>query len=688
MKTLVISFVFLAALLQVPFEALYSQSRTTSLPRQISATKATVRLEAIDITANRVLSSSERLAAPATVLSAATIQSLGARQIADALAFVPGVFVRNYGGLGGLKTLSLRGASASQTAVLLDGVRVQSTQSGQFDFSTFPASMVEELEVLRGGGAAVFGGSAMAGAVNIRTKSHIQQAELRAEAEAASFQEFRGNLTGALPLDIFGTGKGGLSAGAEVQTAQGNYPFVFNDFGQNLLKERSNADIRQVSAHALLSSQSNRFSLQTRAFVRSSERGTPGAVVQGNIEMARARLGEDDVLLSVKAAYIPAEQVLFTILASGKFNTLHYRDPDARQFGLGGINERFFAQDFSLNGRLRFDETTNSPLVTVSHEWTFEHNRSTLQGNMLQPGVGTFVERINTGIAGKGDIRWKFSDNERTGALASNIAVRFDHFSDIGVAIAPLLGSAWILDSAWTLRGEWSWNFRPPAFNELYYLNFGNSRLQPERAQCWNVGVSWQGEQTIFGEVLFGRLRLKASIDGFFHRTQNQILAVQTTPFTISAQNIAEAQSYGVESRFHADLEQYLSLTLNYTYQRSTNETPTSFSRGKQLIYTPEHLASALAVWKHDISSLLRLHTGFSAQLVGGRFYLPSNSPESLLPAFAVVTAFCETTFILPQTQVSVRLQADNLFDEGYAVIRNFPMPGRALRLSTKAIFR
>jgi outer membrane cobalamin receptor len=650
----------------------------------------TARFAAVDITSSRISTSAARLSAPTSQMNAEAVRTLGARQVSDALSFMPGVFVRNYGGMSGLKTVSLRGASASQTAVLLDGVRVQSTQSGQFDFSTLPASMLEEIEVVRGGGAAVFGGNAMGGAINIRTKSSVARAEGHIEAEAASFQEFRGAASGALPFDLFGIGnsKGGIFAGAEYQTAQGNYPFPFNDFGQNLTLERMNADFRNLAGNVLLSAQSSRFSLQARCMARSSERGTPGAVVQGNVEMARARLGEDDALVSLRMAYIPAQQVLFTLLASGKWNTLHYLDPDARQFAANGIDERFRAQDLTVSGRLHFDETTTTPDVQVSHEWLVEHTASNLRGNMLQRDVGAYVERINTGISGKGDVAWKAFGTR----FANNLAVRLDFYSDVGTAISPLVGSAWMLDSAWTFRAEWSYNFRPPSFNELYYLNFGNSRLKPERANCSNLGASWKTEQTVYGESLYGTLRINASVDGFYHRTENQILAVQTSPFTISAQNIADAQSYGVETSVQAALEdekrQTVSLTLNYTYQRATNETPSSFVQGKQLIYTPEHCASGVVALARELSSDIRLNAGLTAQFAGARFYLPSNVSESLLPAFAVAGAFVESVLPIGTTQVIVRLQGDNLFNERYTVIRNFPMPGRSLRVSLRAVLR
>jgi len=326
--------------------------------------------------------------------------------------------------------------------------------------------------------------------------------------------------------------------------------------------------------------------------------------------------------------------------------------------------------------------------VQVSHEWLVEQNTSTLRGNMLQRDVGTFVERTNTAFAGKGDIAWKAFGTR----FAANAAVRLDFYSDVGTALSPLVGSAWTLDSAWVLRAEWSYNFRPPSFNELYYLNFGNSQLKPERANCFSLGTSWKTQQTIYGEILYGFFRLDASVDGFYHRTENQILAVQTSPFTVSAQNIADAQSYGIETSLQAVLEddrqQAATLTLNYTYQRATNETPSSFVRGKQLIYTPEHCASGILALKRSISPDIRVNTGLTAQFAGERFYLPSNAPESVLPAFGIVGVFAEMAFMIGSTQATARLQADNLFDERYAVIRNFPMPGRSIRASFRVALR
>jgi outer membrane receptor protein involved in Fe transport len=520
----------------------------------------------------------------------------------------------------------------------------------------------------------------MAGAVNLRTKSRITAPELTLAAEAASFQEFRAAVSGGVPFTE--QGNMGLVGYAEAQTTQGNYPFRFNEFGRDTTLERVNADAHFFAASLLGFAQIERWRLQGRVLTRFAERGTPGAVVQGSVEMARARLGEEDVLASFTANNAFTNQSLLTLLASAKFNTLHYRDPDARQFGANGINERFVAQDWSASAKLHFDETVNSPFLALSHEFLLETTVSDLRGNMLQRDVGNRVQRVNIGFAAKGELRVQLGKTTMFNELRMNAALRADSFSDVGNALSPLLGAAWVLDSIWTVRAQWSYNFRPPAFNELYYLNFGNTRLKPERADCWNVGVSFQHPSFLSTNLLQSASILSFASDIFYHRTENQIIAVQTSPFTVSAQNIEQVQTLGWEASLQAAFWENFSFQMNYTFQRATNETPSAFTRGKQLVYTPEHLASAVVNYKESW-----FQAGCTAQYVGNRYSLPANSADARLPAFFTLNCFAEATARIAQTPVRMRLQCDNVFDERYAVIRNFPMPARAVRATAEVKF-
>jgi outer membrane cobalamin receptor len=666
---------------------------STSTPSSSSSTtarRAAYKFDEVRVGGDRIQSPVARIAAPSSQIRSEEIQALGARQTADVLQLAPGAFVRNYGGMGGVKTLSLRGAGGAQTAALLEGVRVQSTQSGQFDFSALPAAFVEEIEIARGGAGALVGANALAGAVNIRLRGEIKRAELALEAENGSFEETRLALGGAFPLGVLGASKGGVLARVEYQSARGNYPFTFNAFGQNLELERNNADFRNIAALAAASAQTDdgRWTIQARAVGRISERGAPGAVVQGNIEMERARLDESDALTLVRISYIPAAQALFSFAVSGKFNVLAYRDPDARQFGANGLNERFLAEDFSASARFFFEESTPTTALEVRHEWTLEHIASYLRGNMFQPGVGNAVERLNTAIAARAELVRRFNGEAKnganagtSGALHASAALRADYFSDVGLALSPLVGAAWKADSLWTLRAEWSYNFRPPAFNELYYLNFGNVALKPERALCWNVGVSLAGEGGA-PDKGFGAALLEWTADAYWHVMENQILAVQQTPFTISAQNIASSEALGVETSLAAVWQSGLMFRAQYGFQRAVNLTKGDFSFGKQLVYTPSHLASAAALWKWEdfLGQAMSLRAGAQANYVGARYFLPDNSPEARLAPFATVGVSVEAEYRLPFANVSARLLLDNLFDARYAVIRNFPMPGRAAR--------
>jgi vitamin B12 transporter len=655
---------------------------TRTLAAQQTSITTTATLPAVTVIGKQVLPSRDRIATPSSVLTAAHIQLFGARQIADALAFVPGVFVKNYGGLGGLKTISLRGGTASQTAVLLDGVRVQSSQNGQFDFSTIPASLLESVEVVRGGGTAIFGGGTMSGAVNIRMKSLsvIERAEVSLSGEVASFEERRAFATVATPFSLpaLGIRSGSIVASGEYQTARGNYPFPFNDFGQTQTLQRDNADFRLATGMLFATVQTASempWRLQSRIIARSSERGSPGAVVQGNIEMLRARLADDDALALVTASHAPSTASTLTLLASLKRTSTLYTDPDARQFGASGINERFTAYDASLSARFHVNATGEQ---FPNYELLAEAAFADLAGNMLQRDVGNYIRRLNVALAANVDNNWRLGDAR----FASQAAMRLDYYSDAGAAVSPLLGTAWLLDSSTRFRGQWTYNFRPPAFNELYYLNFGTASLKPERSSAWSLGFT--GNSTFDNAP---QNRFTTSVDAFFHEVENQIIAVPTSPFTISAQNIARVQTYGLETSFEAVFGDVATLTTAYTFQRAVNETPGSFARGRVVMYTPEHLANATLRSAKLVLGNWQLQSGCTAQFVGSRYSLPSNAEESLLPAYALLNVFlqADVAFALdmgtPTVQAMLRLQCDNFFDERYAVIRNFPMPGRAVRL-------
>ena len=106
-----------------------------------------------------------------------------------------GVQVRSFGGPGQLSEISIRGSTGQQVIVLLDGVRLNTAQSGTVDLSTIPLAIVDRIEVLRGGGATQVGSGAIGGVINIVTKRPSGKPRTSASASGGSFGTWRGSLS-------------------------------------------------------------------------------------------------------------------------------------------------------------------------------------------------------------------------------------------------------------------------------------------------------------------------------------------------------------------------------------------------------------------------------------------------------------------------------------------------------------
>lgn len=610
----------------------------------------------VEITADKITERAASALAPVTIITHEELEKTGAWQISDALSFVPGMFIKNYGGLGGLKTVSLRGTTASQTAILLNGVPLNSVQNGQFDLSALPASLVDEIEVVRGGASSLYGGNAVGGAVNISTNGFKKEKSFKTNLQYGSFKSSLVSLQGSWKIHD----SAGISAIGEISQSAGDYPFKFNQFGENILLQRENGDFKNISGLLTAGFPFKSWQFSAQALARKTERGTPGAVVQGRVESARARLDESDLLFSLTSFKTISDDISLDILLSSKFNSLQYRDPD---FIFGTQNGESLFKSNDLNGRVSSKFFIHENMVDVSAETGLAE----LRGDNLQPGTGDYIRRQKGGIA---------AQIEREIAIDSVLkvvvhgALRFDHFSDIGNAFSPLAGVAVTPFKNFSLRSQWSYNFRPPSFTELYYLNYGNSDLKPERSHSLSFGAVWQPF-----------LKTLIEAETFLIRTNDQIVGVPKNPVQWSAQNIGLVITRGIELSVLLKISDGFSLRGSYTFQRATDESDQSYSKGKQVVYIPQHIATGIADYSFFTTDSFKSSAGVQAQFSGERFSLPDNSRDSRLSDYVITDA--NFTEQMTFRNFSVKLRADvlNIFNEEYSVIRNFPMPGRSFRI-------
>ncbi|MBI5324714.1 MAG: TonB-dependent receptor [Ignavibacteriae bacterium] len=412
-----------------------------------------------------------------STITKSELTKIGAVQISDVLQFIPGVFIKNYGGMGGFKNLSIRGTTAKQTILMIDGVRINSTQNGMSDLSIIPIDMVNEIEIVRGGNSALFGGNAIGGIVNLITRSIDTTSFIKGNLNYGSYDDFQTSINSKLISSVCD-----IDGSLEYLNSKGNYKFQVNDFGKIKILHRENADFENLSVSFSLNSKPSDLNYSIKGIGRISDRGTPGAVTQNNVENAFARLKENElILLGSSSLFINNNQIV-NITSLFRINDYHYHDPLLKWYSPNGLNEIFTNRDIQLTSKYSYK------YHKISTDLNVEACYSDIRGNMLQPGIGNYKKRSSFGISGHLENSFGiFNESDFT----YQMGLRADIFSDAGNAVSPLVGllyNAGFLPLK--LRFNYSYNFRPPNFNEMYYLNYGTANLLPERSHSFNLGLT------------------------------------------------------------------------------------------------------------------------------------------------------------------------------------------------------
>ena len=122
-----------------------------------------------------------------TVVTGEELEQRQIRHVADALRSVPGISVSRAGSFGGNTQVRVRGAEANHVLVLIDGIEVNDTVTGEFDFASLLSEDIERIEVVRGPQSGIWGSNALAGVINIVTRTGEGPLQIVGRGEAGSF---------------------------------------------------------------------------------------------------------------------------------------------------------------------------------------------------------------------------------------------------------------------------------------------------------------------------------------------------------------------------------------------------------------------------------------------------------------------------------------------------------------------
>ncbi len=625
-------------------------------------TGTTQNLRNLEVTASQ--QQPIRATAPVQTMHRARLEHLGNIGVSDAIKHFSGVTVNDYGGMGGLKTVSVRAMGSKHTAVSYDGVPVTDAQSGDIDISRFRLDNVETLTLTTAGADAIFRparffGSGATLAITSRRPDTSRPFGLKASVAAGSF----GYVSPSLRASWCPSGDYFITASADYLRADSRYPYTVANGDFPIKSHRKNSDIESVTGELNL----NLRNVEIKGYYFDSDRGLPGSVVFYN-DYASERLHDRNAFAQAVYKFSPARGL--TIRAIGKFNYSLSRYTDRRPIYPDGVRlENNTQRELygSLGALWRPSSALSATLVT---DLSGSDLRSNYENSPLP-------ERINWQTAAAASLtypRWR--------ATASMLATVINEHVVSGAAPAPVRRLSPALSASWRiipgrdlhLRASVADGFRVPTFADRYYSHIGNVNLKPEKSLQTNLGITWT-----LGAIRWLPL-FTVSVDGYFNRVTDKIVAVPTL-YVWTMRNIGLSHIGGVDATLQADFTLPADVTLSvqgaYSWQHARDNTKGSLTKGHRLPYTAEHSGSATISASHGPITI-----AYSVTANGVRYSAFRNGPDSRMDAYADHSLNATYTLSLRRCTLQLRAEALNLTNVNYQVIRYYPMPGRRWQCS------
>ncbi len=645
-------------------------------PKQTVADSVKYSMEEVIVESSRIRTSSQRFSLPTEQFLRNDLTNANSASLAGILTYANDIFVKDYGGTSALKTLSQRGMGTEHTLVLVNGLRVTSSQNGLIDLGIVPLTGVHHLEVVSGGGSSAFGSDAVAGVVNILTMPRDRKPAIEAATAVGSFGYVNGSLSASA-----GTGPVFFRTFYEMEKSDDNYDFQFEDRNGVHTLQRQNSDVTAWNAGVDASANLNADQELTLSFgAYDSERGVGGPVVSAT-PTSSARQQDDRQLLQVgwKVRLSPATRA--AVQAQGHRAYQRYRDPE---LNIGGrIVDSYFT-----NLDMRVAPTLST---SFSDDLLFAAGGEIARVQAIGNTMATDEVRISTGVFATADANL-IRNAGPIGLTVLSAGLRYDGESGGADAWSPQGGLVVSFQefaapehrARLSLTANFSRNFRIPTFNELFYNGgggIGDPDLLPERSTNMDAGI--RGSFHLFGHH-------EIQLSYFNIAMNNRIVWIAAGAGNVTPKNLRATRSDGIEISYRlAMLEESLLLNGNFSQVHSIKtepDYPGDPTVGNQLIYVPEQKAHLSLTVRHEWEGWMReaaIEGRYS--FVGYRYYTEDNS--SFLPSYSSVDLIARTRLGTLGGTIDIKFEVNNALNKDYQVISGYPMPLRSLRTTIVLIY-
>ncbi len=596
-------------------------------------------------------------------ISGVMLERINAHSVADALRLMSGVQVKDYGGIGGIKTVNIRSMGSQHVGVYYDGIELGNAQNGQVDLGQYSLDNIEEISVYNGQRSALMQTASdltNAGSVYLQTKVPLLTAESPShrivKLQTGASQLAKGSILWEQRLNSHWL----LSANLEGMASDGRYRFNYHrlnydgSVAYDTTATRHNGDLQSLRAETNLWYRGDKNELaHIKVYTYHSNRGIPGAIVN-NVWRRGERQSDNNTFVQGQWQQDVTSNYSLRVMGKYAYYDTHYQNKDVTSLL---VDQHYSQQEayasmthllsivpwwnIAASYDVRFNTLWSDKALFVSpSRWShliglvtaFDWSHLQIQGSLV---YSNYIDDTKANVSSK-----------NTSSFTPAVFLNYKPFSDKAIEIHAFVKKS----------------FRMPTFNDLYYTEIGNANLLPEKAFQTSAGVKYKF----------------LTVDVYHNRVKDKIVAYpKGQQFRWTMLNLGQVEINGIDiqasKQWQLPYETRLFAHLQYTYQQAKDRTNKDDSfYNHQIPYTPWHSGSATLSfdWRNWALTYNFVYTG-------ERYCQQENIRYNHLEPWYTSDLSLVGRLSLGKTLMKATIQVNNLLDQQYDVIINYPMPGR-----------
>ena len=525
-------------------------------------------------------------------------------------------------GYGMVSSPSFRGTNASQTAVIWNGIPINSNLSGQTDFNTIAPSSFSNIIIRSGGGSTQYGSGAVGGSIHLNNTIDFQEkesSELR--LSYGSFSTF-----GGIFKSRYSNDRTYIDLGVDFISSENDYEYL----GLDRKNENGMFNKLNVSVNAGLNLKNSTLSWNTNYFL--GNRNFSGTITSPSMDQYK-----DVTTRNLVTWNTESDKWRNVIKGAHTFERYQYYPNSEDDLFFEGKSNTFLGDyqlEYSISNSIKISSILNYTYIKSEGSNIGDNDRNTLATVLL----------------------WKHQINQK---LSYGINLRQEFLNDFENPFLASIDVNYEINNWYTLKANASKNYRVPTFNDLYWNVGGNENLNPE--------TSYQAE--ISNHFKWNKIQLK--VNGFYIASKDLIKWQPGDDGLFTPLNISETENYGVE--LFGDYtkifkEHHLKVLLNYAFTSAKD-----LEKNKQLIYVPYHKATGAINYNY------RKFTAYFQLLFNGEVFTTTDN-KGVLNAYSVSNIGLEYSLNEKSFPIKLGIKLNNIFNTYYESVAYRPMPNRNIQ--------